>query len=259
MTQPQWETIYKIAQQWTKEAGEQIRTMMGDTYEIHTKANQHDLVTDVDRHTELFFKEKINEHFPDHRIMGEEGLGDEVKDLDGTVWIIDPIDGTVNFVHQQCYFAISIGIFHEGVGFIGIVYDVMADEMFMALKGHGAFLNNEELPKLPNVSMNESLLSFNAGWVLKDRRLENLVKESRGIRSYGAASLELAYVACGRIEAYISFNLAPWDMAGGYVLLNEVGGVMTNYEGNELSFLDKDTLLAANPSIYDDITKRIHG
>ncbi|MBM7095967.1 inositol monophosphatase family protein [Bacillus sp. H-16] len=259
MTQEQWQSIYETAISWTKEAGESIRKMMDDTYEIHTKVNEHDLVTDVDRETELFFKNKINEKYSTHRIMGEEGLGDVVDDLDGTVWIIDPIDGTVNFVHQKCYFAISIGVFHEGKGMVGIIYDVMADEIFTALNGEGAFLNEEPLPRLENVTMNESLLSFNAGWVMKDRRLEALVNQSRGIRSYGAASLEMAYVACGRIEAYISFNLAPWDMAGGYVLLEEVGGIATNYEGNKLTFLNKDTLLAANPAIYKDIMKEIHG
>ncbi|WP_096435582.1 inositol monophosphatase family protein [Alteribacter populi] len=258
MAHQDWQRLFLQAKQWTKEAGESIRKSMGDTFEVHTKAHQHDLVTDVDRQTEAFYKDKIRESYPNHRIMGEEGLGDDVKDLVGTVWIIDPIDGTVNFVHQQCYFAISLGIFHEGIGMVGIVYDVMADEMFTAVKGQGAFLNEEALPVLPKVSLEESILSFNVGWVLKDRRLETLVEKSRAVRSYGAAALEIAYVACGRLDAYISFNLAPWDIAGGSVILQEVQGQATNYKGKELTFLGKDTLLAANPHIYKEVIREIH-
>ncbi|MGJ9383932.1 inositol monophosphatase [Salipaludibacillus neizhouensis] len=247
--------VKENAERWAREARELIVAQMKETFSITTKAHQHDLVTDVDKNVEKFFLDKISHTYSDHRLMGEEGSFEEIKNLDGVVWILDPIDGTINFVQQKSNFAISIGIFQDGVPIIGLVYDVMRDEMFLSLKGEGATLNGIKIEPIPKVSLNESLLSFNAGWMLKDRKLEWLLEESRGIRSYGVASLEMAYVACGRLEAYISFNLAPWDMAGGYALLQEVGGIVTNYNGDPLTFLEKDTMIAANPWVYKEITE----
>lgn len=258
MTKQEWNQIYNQAINWTKEAGQYIKSEMVKSFHISTKAHQHDLVTDVDKGVERFFQKKLMDSFPSHRLMGEEGTAQHIHDLNGTVWILDPIDGTVNFVHQESYFAVSVGIYHEGIGKIGIVYDVMHDEMFTALQGEGAYLNDRKLKPLDKVNMEESILSFNAGWMFKDRRLEKLVENSRGLRSYGAASLEMAYVAAGRLDAYISFNLAPWDMAAGAVLIKEVGGKATNYRGDRLTFLSKDTLLAASPEIHSTILNEIH-
>ncbi|WP_088033595.1 inositol monophosphatase family protein [Evansella clarkii] len=250
--------LFNTATDWTREAGEYIRKKMKESFSVNTKSNQDDLVTDVDKGVENFFEQKLSDKLPDHTLMGEEGTAESVKNLDGTVWILDPIDGTMNFVHQESFFAVSLGIFENGEGIIGIVYDVMNDEMFSCLKGEGAYVNGRKLPELKEVPVHESILSFNSGWILKDRRLEKLVKESRGTRSYGSAALELAYVAAGRLDAYISFNLAPWDIAGGYVLIKEVGSTVTNYEGKDLDFLNKGTLLAANPYIHNNILSLIH-
>ncbi|MBU9711268.1 inositol monophosphatase family protein [Evansella tamaricis] len=258
MSQQSWEELYSIALEWTKEAGTYIREKMKNTYGVSSKANQNDLVTDVDRDVEELFKKKLKECFPDHRLMGEEGSAELVNDLKGVIWILDPIDGTVNFVHQETFFAVSLGVYLNGVGMIGIVYDVMNDEMFSALKGQGAVVNGTKLARLGEVHLNEAIISMNAGWILKDRRLEYFVNESRGIRSYGSAALEIAYVASGRLDAYISFALSPWDIAGGVVLLSEVGGIATNYEGNELSYLEKDTFIAANPFIHEEIIRHVH-
>lgn len=245
------------AEKWTRAAKEYINDQMKTNFSINTKAHQHDLVTDVDKNVEKFFLEKITYTYPNHRVMGEEGSFESVKDLDGVVWILDPIDGTINFVQQKCYFAISIGIFENGVPLVGIVYDVAGDEMFISVKGEGATLNSQPIAQLTKTSLDESLLSFNAGWMLEERKLERLVMDSRGIRSYGVAALEIAYVACGRLEAYISFNLAPWDIAGGYAILQEVGGKATNYSGKKLTFLGKDTFFAANPWVYEEIREKL--
>lgn len=256
--QNNFEQVKQQAEIWIREAGQYIKEKMKGSYSISTKAHQHDLVTDVDKNVEQFFLDKVAENYQGHRLMGEEGSFEQIKDLKGTVWILDPIDGTVNFVHQESNFAISIGIYADGVPMIGLVYDVMHDELFSSFKGQGAMVNGQSLPLLKKNSLQESILSFNAGWMMKDRRLEKLVDASRGIRSYGVAALEMAYVACGRLDGYISFNLAPWDVAGGYALLQEVNGKVTNYEGGELTFLEKDTLIAANPWVYDEIVEIIH-
>ena len=104
------------AKQWVKEAGAKIRASFESKLKIETKTNANDLVTNMDKDTEKYFVSKIKETFPGHRIFGEEGMGDEIKDLDGIVWIIDPIDGTVNFVHQQRHFAISLSVYKDGIG-----------------------------------------------------------------------------------------------------------------------------------------------
>lgn len=252
-----FEKIKQQAETWILEASQYLKEKMNGTYSIETKSHRNDLVTEIDKNVEKFFLDKVAANYQDHRLMGEEGSFEQIKDLKGIVWILDPIDGTVNFVHQKSNFAISIGIFEDGVPIIGLVYDVMHDEMFSSFKGQGAMLNGHPLPLLKKSYLQQAILSFNAGWMIKDRRLERLVDSSRGIRSYGVAALEMAYVACGRLDGYISLNLAPWDVAGGYALLQEVEAKVTNYEGDELTFLEKDTLIAANPWIYNEIIEVI--
>ncbi|ADU30909.1 inositol monophosphatase family protein [Evansella cellulosilytica] len=257
MSEVKWEEIFETAKNWTREAGEFIKEKMSESFDVSTKANENDLVTDVDKGVEEFFKSKISTHYTNHRLLGEEGSYKAIKDLSGVVWIIDPIDGTVNFVHQQTFFAISVGVYIEGEGMIGIIYDVMNGEMFSALKGEGAFLNGTKLDKLKEVPLQESILSFNAGWILKDRRLEELVKACRATRSYGSAALDIAYVASGRLDGYISFILAPWDIAAGMVILKEVGGVASRYNGDALDFLESGTFMAATPSIYNEFLELV--
>ncbi|QKS71565.1 inositol monophosphatase family protein [Paenalkalicoccus suaedae] len=238
---------------WVYEAATFIKDKMKQSIEVDTKSNKDDLVTDVDEGVEALFLEKLKETYPEHRLMGEEGSFESIKDLDGIVWILDPIDGTINFVHMESFFAISIGIFKDGKPLIGIVYDVMKDDLFVSVKGEGATLNGDQLLPHADRKLDEAIVSFNTGWLLKDRRLEEVVKHVRGTRSYGVAALEMAYVAAGKLDAYISYHLAPWDVAGGAALLDEVGGKMTNVKGEKLTFLEKDSLFAANPSIYDAI------
>src|SRR5690554_4341520 len=245
----QLDHIYKTALRWTKEAGELIKREMYQNYAISTKSNANDLVTEVDKAVESLFIENLKTTFPTHRLMGEEGSYEDIKDLSGVVWILDPIDGTINFVHQRHFFAISIGIFVEGKGEIGIVYDVMNEELFSAWRGKGAFVNGTSLTMLrKDTPFQESIISMNPGWLLKDERLKGVIEKSRGIRCYGSAALEIAYVAANRLDGYVSLQLAPWDIAGGYVLLEEVGGISTNYEGEELTFLQTDSFIAASPN-----------
>ncbi len=179
--QKSFEQVKEQAEIWTREAGQYIKEKMKDSYAISTKAHQHDLVTDIDRNVEQFFLNKVSENYQEHRLMGEEGSFEQIKDLKGVVWILDPIDGTINFVHQENNFAISIGIFKDGEPIIGLVYDVMHDELFSSFKGQGAMLNGHPLPSLKKSSLQQGILSFNAGWMIKDRRLERLVESSRGL------------------------------------------------------------------------------
>ncbi|ALC91133.1 inositol monophosphatase [Bacillus sp. FJAT-18017] len=253
-----WEKLYENAKEWVYEAGDRIRSSFDKTLNIHTKSNPNDLVTDMDRETEQFFIEKIREAYPGHRILGEEGFGDTFTDLDGIVWIIDPIDGTMNFVHQQRNFAISIGIYEDGVGKIGLIYDIVHDELYHAFIGKGAFLNEKELPKLGKSVVKEAILALNITWVMQNDMIDHnmvipLVRDARGARSYGSAALELIYVATGRVNAYLSPRLAPWDFAGGAVIVEELGGKVTDLHGNKLDFLNKSSIFAADPALHEEI------
>lgn len=253
-----WHNIDLNAKQWVMEAGEKIRNSFHQTLNIQTKSNPNDLVTNIDKEIEQFFINKIKNTFPTHKILGEEGLGDEIGNLEGIVWIIDPIDGTMNFIHQQRNFAISLGVYENGTGKIGIIYDVAHNELYHAIKGQGAFMNDSRIPTLTKTTVKESIIALNATWVIENRRIDHnlmipLVKDARGTRSYGTAALEMVFVATGRVDAYISMRLSPWDYAAGAVIIEELGGVVTNLRGNKLDFITQDSLLVANPGLHQII------
>ncbi|WP_342615335.1 inositol monophosphatase family protein [Peribacillus frigoritolerans] len=246
------------AKLWIKEAGTRLRASFKTKLNIEMKTNPNDLVTNMDKGIEKFFCEKINEVFPEHRIFGEEGMGNDIKDLKGTVWIIDPIDGTLNFIHQQRNFAISLGVYVDGIGKIGMVYDVFSDELYHAIKGQGAFLNDQRLPSLEEASVSKAIISINASWVTENRRIDPnllapLVRDARGTRSYGSAALELAFVAAGRIDAYITMRLMPWDFAGGVLLVEEVGGEVSNIKGDKLDFIKGGSLFVSKPGLHKEV------
>ncbi|MFC6038193.1 inositol monophosphatase family protein [Paenisporosarcina macmurdoensis] len=241
-----------------KEAGRKIRQSFSSELAIESKADANDLVTNIDKEIEQFFIRHIRNDYQGHLILGEEGFGDRLTKLDGYVWMLDPIDGTMNFIHQQRNFAISLGIYKDGIGILGYIYDVIHDELYSAQKGHGAYLNDEPIPVLESTTISQAIIGLNASWVVPNRHIENeglirLVKDVRGIRSYGSAALELAYVATGRIDAYMSMRLSPWDIAGGVVIAQEVGAVATNLNGQPLKFLEQDTFLVARKSLHDSL------
>ncbi|MFJ7730092.1 inositol monophosphatase family protein [Neobacillus sp. NPDC097160] len=253
-----WEDIDTHAKEWVKEAGDRIRLSFEKTLNIETKSNPNDLVTNIDKEIEQFFIHKIRSVYPDHKIMGEEGFGDELKSPEGVVWLIDPIDGTMNFIHQQRNFAVSIGVYENGIGQIGLIYDVVHDELYHAIRGKGAFLNGKPIPALKETTVKESIIALNATWVMENHRIDHnlmipLVRDARGTRSYGTAALEMVFVATGRVDAYLSMRLSPWDFAAGAVIVEELGGIVTNIKGEKLDFLSKDSLLTANPGLHQEI------
>src|SRR5699024_9784418 len=203
MEQSTRQALFKQAREWVLEAGRTIREKIDDPLVIDTKSNENDLVTTMDKETEQFFASKIKGKYPGHLLFGEEGYGDKIESLDGTIWIVDPIDGTMNFVHQKRNFAISIGIYHDGIGEIGLIYDVMGDVLYHAQRNSGAYKNNQQLKQLSfSVDLRESILGLNHFWLCEnslvdERVMQRLVRTVRGTRSTGSAALEMAYVAEG--------------------------------------------------------------
>ncbi|WP_033829350.1 inositol monophosphatase family protein [Bacillus andreraoultii] len=255
-----WVKVNEQTKLWIMEAGERIRTSLKSTLEITTKSNKNDLVTNVDRETEQFFIEKIRTTYNDHRILGEEGGGDKLSDVNGIVWVIDPIDGTMNFVHMQRNFTISIGIFENGIGRLGYIYDVIHDELYSAFKGHGAYFNNKQIKYLEEVPVERAIVGMNPIWLTENHRinpkiLRPLIRDVRGTRSYGSAALEMGYVANGWLDAYIAMYLAPWDFAAGWIIIEELGGKATKLNGEPLSLLEKSSLFVAKPGLHEAILK----
>jgi myo-inositol-1(or 4)-monophosphatase len=262
MEQQQRNELFEQAKTWIIEAGDQIRKKIDQPRNIQTKSNPNDLVTEMDEKTEEFLADLIQSHYPEHKLIGEEGFGQDVESLEGIVWIVDPIDGTMNFVHQKKNFAISIGIYEDGIGEIGLIYDVMEDTLYHAIRGEGAYKNHESLPKLNETRpLHQSILALNTTWLLPEnphvehQGVQELVKKLRSTRSYGSAALELAYVAEGVLDGYLTMTLMPWDYAAGAILINEVGGVVTQADQRELDYLHKTSVLAARAPIHSEISE----
>lgn len=257
-----WEEIDAYAKQWIKEAGQHLVSSMKQSLIIETKSNASDLVTNMDREIEQFFIGKIKETFPKHYILGEEGYGDELASTDGILWLIDPIDGTMNFVHQKRNFAISIGIYENGIGKIGLVYDPVHDELYHAKMGVGAFCNEIKIPSLQPSEVSLGVIAVNATWLTDNPRLDmskmaQLVKKARGTRSYGCAALEMVYVATGRLDAYVTPRLSPWDFGGGKIIVEEVGGKVTTFTGESLQIIEKSSVLVARPGVYEEMLQYV--
>ncbi|MBS4198812.1 inositol monophosphatase family protein [Bacillus sp. FJAT-49732] len=254
-----WSNVDKVAKEWLKEAGKNIIASFKTALQIDTKADANDLVTNIDKEIEQYFINRIRETFPSHNILGEEGFGDEVESMDGVVWIIDPVDGTMNFVHQQRNFFISIGIFENGEGKLGYLYDVVHNELYYAKSGEGAFWDELRLPTLEKVEVSEAVIGLSASLLISsdpNNPFASIVKDVRGTRSYGSAALEFAYVATGRLDAYISKTLSPWDFAGGIIIVEEIGGVVTDFNGQPLNLLKKSPVIVAKPGLHETLIKQ---
>lgn len=247
---------YNQAKEWVLKAGEIIRDSLYEQRIIKSKEAKNDLVTDIDKMIELFFVKEIKRTYPKHLILSEEGYGDKEITDNGTVWAIDPIDGTRNFVNQKRNFAVSIAVIHQGVGEIGFVYDVVEEVLYSALKSGGAFKNDKRLHNLETKKrLKEASLSFNHDLLCEsdefDRNaMERLTNQVRSVRSKGSAALEIIQVAEGLSDGYIAKKLSPWDIAAATIILNEVNGTATRSDGNKINLFEEGTIFVSNKGIH---------
>lgn len=221
---------------------------------------QNDYVTEVDREAESRVVSVIKEVFPDHDIQAEE-TPEEPYTSDYR-WIIDPLDGTTNFIHGYPMFAVSVGLSHQDRMRLGVVFDPVRGELFRAEAGGGAYLNDRQIGVSEVRDLNQGLLL--TGFPFKGQRhlhkylsiFGELFKSSSGIRRAGAASLDLAYVACGRADGFFELLLSPWDMAAGAVLVLEAGGVVTDFTGGE-DYMGTGHIVAGHQAIVEQMLLRI--
>lgn len=243
--------------EWLKEAAGYIQVSLTNQLTVSQKSGRTDLVTNIDEETQAFFIKKINKHYPDDRILAEEKEFNTIDSLSGRVWIIDPIDGTMNFVMEQENFCIMLAVFEEGIGQLGFIYDVMRDELYWGGKDFGVFLNDQKMSTPKNLSLSEGLLGMNAYMYGENiYSAKEIGRASMGIRISGCAGVELIAMLKGNHIGYIS-NLSPWDYAAGLVLLEEFGFKYSNIKGTKLSFSKREYFLAATPKAYEDIQKRL--
>ena len=207
-----------------------------------TTKGRIDVVTETDQEVERILEAKLKEVYPEHRFLGEEGY-DPARGYgitDAPMWIVDPIDGTKNFVHRIPYSCVSIGLVVEGVPAVGVVFNPMTDEMYVAVKGQGATLNGKRITASRETSIERAVLITECGCRRgKDadadmRRLRNLLDANVGcIRMNGSAALNLCRVASGLADAYVEVGIHPWDIAAGVLLVTEAGGVVCDIERSE--------------------------
>ncbi|WP_438758798.1 inositol monophosphatase family protein [Enterococcus sp. AZ126] len=239
--------------EWLKEAAGYIRVSLTNELSVSQKSGRKDLVTNIDEETQLFFIKKINERYPQDRILAEEKGFDTIDSFAGRVWIIDPIDGTMNFVMEQENFCIMIAVYEEGIGQLGFIYDVMKDELYWGGKNSGVFLNDRKLTPPKDLPLSQGLIGMNAYMYKKNiYSAGEIGNRSMGIRVSGCAGVELIAMLKGNHIGYIS-NLSPWDYAAGLVLLNEFGFKYSNIEGKPLAFDKREYFLAATPAAYNEI------
>ncbi len=221
-----------------------------------TEKNHNDFVTDVDQAAEQAIIEVLLKAYPDHAILAEEsGASANLNDDNENVWIIDPLDGTTNFIHGFPQYCVSIALQHRGQITQAVVYDPIRNDLFTATKGAGAYLNDKRIrvtkPRQARRCAGRHRLPVSN--LEAHRRIPEDVqdhgREAAGLRRPGAAALDLAYVACGRLDGFFEKGLKPWDIAAGSLLITEAGGIVGNFAG-ESDYLYKGDIIAGSPKVF---------
>ena len=215
----------------------------------------NDYVSEVDREAERAIIKMLLDAYPGHSILAEESGAAGKSEFQ---WIIDPLDGTTNFLHGFPQYAVSIALRHRGILTQGVVFDPTRNELFTASRGRGAFLNDRRIRVAKRSRMREALIG--TGFPFRDlayleeytRMFKAVVAGTAGVRRAGAAALDLAYVAAGRLDGFWEIGLAPWDTAAGILLITEAGGLVTDFDGEE-HFLDKGHIVCGSPKIFGQL------
>ncbi|HWA38063.1 MAG TPA: inositol monophosphatase family protein [Burkholderiales bacterium] len=253
--------ILNIAIRAARRGGSVINraALAGGGLQVRSK-RANDFVTEVDRAAEAAILEVVRKAYPAHAILAEESGasegGEEFR------WIIDPLDGTTNFIHGFPQYCVSIGVEHKGALEHAVIYDPIRDELFTATRGRGAFLNDRRIRVSKCTKLGEALVG--TGFPFKElgrvdlylRQLRGMMEKSSGVRRAGAAALDLAYVACGRLDAFWELGLSPWDMAAGVLLIQEAGGLVGDLDG-EQGFMASGDVCASAPKLFPPLLEAL--
>ncbi|MGH2575614.1 MAG: inositol monophosphatase family protein [Ignavibacteria bacterium] len=246
----------KVLLQALDESAKILLKNFNKNFRIGRKKDYTDLVTEIDRKSESKIIEVIHNAFPEHNILSEE-CGNLNLDSD-YVWIIDPIDGTINYTHAVPIFCISVALEFKKELKLGAVYNPLSKEKFFSEAGRGAYLNGEKILVSKTKNLKDSLLVTGFPYRAKDNidhcidHFNNFVKSGLPIRRLGSAAIDLCYVACGRFDGFWEVSLNPWDVAAGYLILKESGGEASDFKGNKYSIYNKQ-ILASNGKIHSEM------
>ncbi|MGD1995541.1 MAG: inositol monophosphatase family protein [Anaerolineae bacterium] len=229
--------VLQIAISIAREAGTLVRSSFGHVRRVEFKGAV-DPVTEVDTQAEDLIRIRLRAAFPSHRILAEEAGGGEWRRPGPPIWLVDPLDGTNNFAHSFPHVGISLALVNDGEPMVGVIYDPLRDETFAAAAGSGAALNGEAIHVSGADCLEDAFLA--TGFPYNRRtapdnnieRLDHFLRRSQGVRRAGAATLDLAYVACGRFDGFWEIRLKPWDVAAGVLLVREAGGQVTDFAGS---------------------------
>ena len=245
--------ILDFARNTAREAGTLLRAYAHRRHEVGTKSTEIDLVTEADLASERLIVAAIREKFPRHTILAEEGQGD-TQTLVGEaehLWLVDPLDGTVNYAHGFPVWGVSLALAQGGEVTLAVTYNPLHDEMFWAERGRGAWLDGQRIGVSSAGRLRDALLATGFAYrraELEDNNLREvnaMMPRVQGLRRAGAAVLDLAHLACGRLDAYWEMHLQPWDWAAGWLLVEEAGGVVTDMRGEPFA-LAKNNMAASN-------------
>ncbi len=249
-----------IAIKAARRAGQIINRASLDLDLVKVSSKRHnDFVTEIDKAAEAAIIGVIRDAYPDHAILAEESGSSGESEYR---WIIDPLDGTTNFIHGFPQYAVSIALAHKGVLTQAVIYDPTRNELFTASRGRGAFLNDRRLRVGKRVRLEEALLGTGFPYRVFEHMdaylgmFRELMQKTAGIRRPGSASLDLAYVAAGRFDGFWEIGLAPWDLAAGALLITEAGGLVGNLTG-ETGYLESGNIVGGSPKIFAQILQVI--
>ncbi|MBL4651783.1 MAG: inositol monophosphatase [Flavobacteriales bacterium] len=244
----------------SKEVGDYIRTERKNiSIDVETKS-LNSFVTHVDKEAEKQIVEQLSVLFPEAGYIAEEGTSNKKGETYN--WIIDPLDGTTNFIHSIPCFSVSIGLMKNGVMILGVVYEINFDECFYAYESSPAFLNGKEITVSKTTKLEDSLIA--TGFPYYDygklspylELLGHFTKNTRGIRRLGSAATDLAYVACGRFESFYEYGLSPWDVAAGAFIVQQAGGSVSDFN-NDKNYIFGKQILATNKLTHENMLKEI--
>lgn len=262
-TQDDLQRFLDVATEAACAGGAVLQHYWGNLSNIQSKGRPGDLVTEADKAAEKEVLAVLRRHVPDHAILAEES-GSIGTETDGLLWAVDPLDGTTNYTHQYPFCGCSVGLLIDGKPAVGAIFDPVQNHLFRAAKGLGATCNREPISVSGTESLVDSLLVTGFAY---DRRetIDNNYAEfchlthlTRGVRRGGAASIDLAYVACGRLDGYWERGLSPWDLAAGVILVEEAGGQVTAYDQSPFD-IKSGRLLATNGKIQAELSQSLVG
>ncbi len=260
---PETQNMLRVATAAALKAGVVLQERYEEPHQILHKGTI-DLVTEADLSAEKVILHVLQQNIPGIKVLSEESFASYDTIPAEPVWIIDPLDGTTNFAHNFPWFAVSIALYDRGESRVGVIYNPIKQELFCATRAGGAWLNDRRIKVSEVFALHNALVATGFPYDIQERSdailamLKAVLTHVQGVRRPGAAALDLAYLACGRLDAFWEVGLKPWDTAAGCLLVEEAGGTLSNFSGSPFSPYTPE-LLASNTLLHKDLTALLHG